>query len=560
MKICSKITKIFQNTKHQISIIAPLRILLQIDKDEIFNNSINDNQDIKINYRFLTQISEQNLNAAKILLSKANRNRSKFEVRVPDLSPELFPKMIIRDNEETLLFISKKTNSKDEACLWTNCKILTKTFMSVFENLWQNATTIQESTKDLESVKSMLPLSYNFKGEYEKALTSAKKEILILTSADGLNQKLNLTPFFEMIAKKGIAIKIMATLTSSNLNVSKELSKFCEIKHVPKGYPEALLIDSERFFQFEGGAINKEVPLITYGSNQIAYDNCVNAEKMRNILNNLWKNAQIPSGITLDMILKGEEVQKTNYSQSTEEMCPSYLKRMTRFNVEYQKQDGIEAKQIILNKIIDVQKFLQDKNTPGAAQPSGVIKGSAANAVIHMPTAFKLPHTLIKIFHIEKQSQLGQEEAMLIYLLLDTPEGSEYLPVTFIGDNPRAQNIWKKYLAGTPGETNVQLMRKDQIHVRIHGNTMFAGWTKPISLIPKRYTLPPACLLIEGYGDIKTDKFVMQAPSGYKTEVERNGYDAFVTFFHPASKYSGPGTDGFFARDYVGTIYSSSRK
>ena len=281
---------------------------------------------------------------------------------------------------------------------------------------------------------------------------------------------------------------------------------------------------------------------------------------MRNILNNIWENAQIPSDITLEMILKGEEIQKINYSQLTEEMCPSYLKRMTQFNVKYQKQQGIAAKQTIFNKIIDMQKFPQNKNIPVLAKPSGVIKGSAANAVIHTPAGFKLPHMLIKIFHIEKQSTLGQEDAMLIYLLLDTPEGSEYLPVTFIGDNPRAQNIWKEYLSGTPGGTNVQLIKKDQIHVRIHGNTLFAGWTKPICLIPKKYVLPPACLLIEGYGEIKTDKFVMQSPSGYKTEVERNGYDAFVTFFHPASKYSGPGTDGFFARDYVGTIFSSSRK
>ena len=271
MKICSKITQIFQNTKHQISIIAPIRILLQIDKDEIVNNSINDNQDIQINYRFLTQISEQNLNVAKILLSKINRNRSKFEVRVPDLTPGLCPKMIIRDNEETLLFISKKTNNKDETCLWTNCKTITQTFMSMFESLWQNSKTIQESIKYLESSKSMPPLSpLTFKGEYEKAVTSAKKEIIILTSSNGLNQKLNLNLFFEMIAKKGIPIKILATLTSLNLDACRELSKFCEIKHVPKGYPEALLIDGERFFQFEEGAINKEEPLITYGSTHIA--------------------------------------------------------------------------------------------------------------------------------------------------------------------------------------------------------------------------------------------------------------------------------------------------
>jgi hypothetical protein len=36
---------------------------------------------------------------------------------------------------------------------------------------------------------------------------------------------------------------------------------------------------------------------------------------------------------------------------------------------------------------------------------------------------------------------------------------------------------------------------------------------------------------------------------------ECNGFEAFVTFFHSSSKYSGPGTDGFLARDAIQTVY-----
>ena len=58
--------------------------------------------------------------------------------------------------------------------------------------------------------------------------------------------------------------------------------------------------------------------------------------------------------------------------------------------------------------------------------------------------------------------------------------------------------------------------------------------------------------------DLKSDSFTLFFPSGYKSVVERNGCEAFVTFFHPSSKYSGSGTDGFFARDYVATTYPPS--
>jgi hypothetical protein len=37
--------------------------------------------------------------------------------------------------------------------------------------------------------------------------------------------------------------------------------------------------------------------------------------------------------------------------------------------------------------------------------------------------------------------------------------------------------------------------------------------------------------------------------------MEANFFDAFVTFIHPASKYSGPGTDGIFTRDLIMTKY-----
>jgi len=65
--------------------------------------------------------------------------------------------------------------------------------------------------------------------------------------------------------------------------------------------------------------------------------------------------------------------------------------------------------------------------------------------------------------------------------------------------------------------------------------------------------LPPACILIEGYGEVKPTTVSLQYISGYRTQIEENYFDAFVTFFHPTSKYSGPGTDGRFVRDFIAT-------
>jgi hypothetical protein len=69
--------------------------------------------------------------------------------------------------------------------------------------------------------------------------------------------------------------------------------------------------------------------------------------------------------------------------------------------------------------------------------------------------------------------------------------------------------------------------------------------------LAQKYRLPPSAILLEGYGKLKTRTFDLHYPSGYKLWQAYNGVEAFVTFFHPSSKYSGPSTDGFILRDSV---------
>jgi hypothetical protein len=143
----------------------------------------------------------------------------------------------------------------------------------------------------------------------------------------------------------------------------------------------------------------------------------------------------------------------------------------------------------------------------------------------------------------------------MVFLWQKTRKGEAFVPVAVAYENPKNEAIFKRILAGTPAGQNVQLVKEDELQVRIHGKTLFAGWTVPIQLFPREYVLPPACLLIEGYGDVKTRGRTAIHDSGFKSETEGNLFAAFVTFIHPASKYSGPGTDGVFTRDLIMTKY-----
>ncbi|MCW3996929.1 MAG: hypothetical protein NWE98_12375, partial [Candidatus Bathyarchaeota archaeon] len=178
------------------------------------------------------------------------------------------------------------------------------------------------------------------------------------------------------------------------------------------------------------------------------------------------------------------------------------------------------------------------------------VYSSQAVAIIHPPNFFNLPPMLFRAHHFDRHSTFSEQDVIIISLWLETSKGHLYVPVAVLGTRPQAQSFWERQFSATPTIRNFQPVKKDELQIRVHGNTLFAGWTVPIPLYPSEYILPPACILIEGYGDVKTDAYRIIQPSGAASKVKQNGFDAFVTFMHPSSRYSGPGTDGFLIRDF----------
>jgi hypothetical protein len=176
-------------------------------------------------------------------------------------------------------------------------------------------------------------------------------------------------------------------------------------------------------------------------------------------------------------------------------------------------------------------------------------------AVIDPPKVCNLPKLMLTAVHIEKQSSLGAEDTVHVSLWLKTPTGYGFVPVAVVHDRPDNAAIWKRNYIGTPAEHNIQTVKKDELQVRVRGSTLFAGWTKPMQLWPPPYSIPPACILFEGYGDARPGRSTMVMPTGITNKMEYNCVEAFVTFMHPESKYEGSGTEGLLLRDCVIDIY-----
>ena len=556
-RIDSKIKRMFQNTKHQISLALTVSGLMRIDRYGVFDVAISNPLKSRVQHRFLTELSEQNIETMKVFLKRMPKVGFHFKARNPDLNGALFLRIIIKDIEELLFFTSKQKNSEasnEEVCMWTNSKSLVQTFQGVFDEIWRNSEDIIPKISEIETGKPSPNICIignveKARRKYEDTLQSAKKEIVLMTSSKKLvTQWKNMSSLKEW-SKQRVHVRIMAPIIGENLRIAEQISKIFPVKHIPIGYPEATIIDGEHYFQFQTSLTINEKDLSTPNFENVFYTNNLQyVSKMKKMFDDVWQSAREPSPITLEAIL--ERTRKKTVVPSSNKK-PSYFKKVNGLSFKDWKLNTSATEKHVLNKVINTSIF------PRSVQSTGQMEmhGSSASAVIHPPPHFKLPDMVITFFHIEKHSSFGEEDAMLIYLWLEGPAGHSYVPVAYVGDNPKAQDVWKAFMAGTPAGENVQLVKKEELQIQVHGNTLFVGWTRQIPLLTPEYSLPPSFLLIEGYGDLKTDSYTLLSPSNYKTDVERNGFDAFVTFFHPASKYSGPGTDGFFARDYTAITY-----
>lgn len=73
----------------------------------------------------------------------------------------------------------------------------------------------------------------NMYNHLDMMIRSAEDSITMVTTAEGLNRKLEvLAPALEKARKRGVAVRIAAPINETNIKIAKELSKVAEVKDV----------------------------------------------------------------------------------------------------------------------------------------------------------------------------------------------------------------------------------------------------------------------------------------------------------------------------------------
>jgi sugar-specific transcriptional regulator TrmB len=551
--IYSRIRQMINATKTQLSIISTISGLARADQFGLLDAGFKHPLRSKVQFRFLTHLSKENLGTMKTLLKETPKADLRFEIRTPNIGSSLFPRMVIRDQEEVVFFINPKVDAalpeQDDLCLWTNCKSLIHSFLAMFEELWRNSLDIERKIVEIESGKPtpktfVVSEAEAIKKKYHEVMQSVREEIMLLTSSEGLIEAYRDMPNFRNWTKRGISVKIMAPIVKENWKAMKQLSKVCPVKHTPINYLETTIVDQKYLFQFKTPFSERENIKSTSRFDDAYYTDDVEwVGRIKTTLDDIWRSAKVPSKVTLESF-----VGPLGYPVFP--LPKGYLLSKMGYKVIDLKPPGTLTEKEVLNKVIHGKRII----CKDLSKDPSRAYGSLALGVIHPPARFNLPDMMIEARKVEKQSSFGEENMITVYLWLETPTGHAFVPVAVAGDNPKAEPQRRMMNAGTPAGQNMQLYNKDKLQVSLHGKTLFAGWSVPIPLHPHPCILPPACVLFEGHGNVRPTGYTIIMPSGFRYEANDNAFDAFVTFIHPASKYSGPSTDGILIRDQIATL------
>jgi pimeloyl-ACP methyl ester carboxylesterase/sugar-specific transcriptional regulator TrmB len=182
-KIYSKILQMITETKKQFSAILSVQGLARGEQFGIFDAAYDHPLKSSITFQFLTEIQKKHLKAMKLLIPKL---KTEIDVRAIKSGSEyrLLPRMVIRDGEEILFFISPRTDlfitSQNESCLFINSRSLVQTLIGTFKDLWKDSIAIEDKILEIETGK-LIPEPFVEKDmetvSYDTAFSSVKEQL-----------------------------------------------------------------------------------------------------------------------------------------------------------------------------------------------------------------------------------------------------------------------------------------------------------------------------------------------------------------------------------------------
>ena len=308
--IYSEIEHMTQEAKEDVVKLSTSVSVIQEDLAGILD-AITDSahKNKKIQIRILASISKDNQGIVAQMMKTASAQKLNVQWRHIDLGSRVYPQFLVKDCEETLLYVTPEeepgTSSQIETALWIRSRIFASALRESFLEMWRGTIKAEDRIRELKTgkpveVTAIIKDAKEAETKLETTLEKAHKEIIAIVSSDAIAAILE-RKLFETAVKKKLRLKIMAPIDLDNLEAAQKLSEISEVRNVPISYLMMLAADGEHLFIFKTPPLNKSTIRIPFHLDDVFYTNDARyVERVVEMLNDIWKR-----GIDVQEIASG---------------------------------------------------------------------------------------------------------------------------------------------------------------------------------------------------------------------------------------------------------------
>jgi sugar-specific transcriptional regulator TrmB/CBS domain-containing protein len=366
-KIHSKMLGMIDESQKDIYILTTGLGVIQEDLGGVFDSVVDTAKNHKITIKIIADITKENYRIMERLQKRITGNGFQVEMHHLNLNARYFPRFLIKDEEEAILYASSGDeasilNIEDEG-LWINDKMFISILKAFFSQMWQIGI---EADRRIEELKTGIPIGETVvikdpQQAWQKVvemLDNAKEDVILITSSQSLISLLEKDPF-EKHHKPGVKFRLMAPIDFDNLEAATKLSSAYEIKHVPINYMTMMLVDDRNLFMFKSAPIDDVSDESFFYLNDTFFTNDKrSSERVREMLNDTWKRGMEISEISAQAA--GMKLPKMTVSimSPVSKIVDTMLKSNINAVIVTQKgeQVGILSDRDILKEVVKSRK------------------------------------------------------------------------------------------------------------------------------------------------------------------------------------------------------------
>ena len=365
-KIHSKMLSMIDQSDHEVIILTTSLGLIQEDIAGIFDAAINASQDRSIQSQIVTDVSPENFKIVERIDRIVAEEKLSMKLRHIGMSSKALPRFLIKDGEEAMLYApfsneASVLNLEDEG-LWINDKMFISVLKAFFVQMWHTGV---DASRRIDELKRGIPIGETLVikdaeeawSKVTKILEGAKKDIVIITSSQSINRFAEDDPL-ENLLKKGLKVRIMASIDLDNLEPAQKLATRYEIKHVPISFLTMMLVDNNYLFMFKMPPVNDfETEAVFHLADTFYSTDPGQIERVSEMLNDIWKR-----GIDIKEISSQAGTKLPSVAVSTTEDVVTVVDKMFKNGVtsvlitDNHQPVGVINDRDILNEIVEKQK------------------------------------------------------------------------------------------------------------------------------------------------------------------------------------------------------------